>query len=425
MRVLVIGSGGREHALVWKLSQSSRVDRLYCAPGNAGIGEIAQTVDIPPDKISSLLQFAKSEKVDLTVVGPELPLTLGIVDRFKKAGLKIFGVNSQAAQLEGSKAFAKRLMQESRIPTAPFVVFNDMKQALRYLDRKGAPCVIKADGLAAGKGVTVAKTREEAEKAVVEAMKEEIFGEAGKTIIIEECLQGEELSMMALVDGNTVFPLALCQDHKALQDGDRGPNTGGMGAYSPVTHFGSELESEIVETILRPVVRALRKRGIEYRGVLYAGLMICGGRPTVLEFNVRFGDPEAQPLLARYAGDLLLTLEAVVDQRLGQIESQWDPRSAVCVVLTASGYPGSVRSGDVIQGLDPLKALKDVMVFHAGTNREGDQVVTKGGRVLGVTALGETLPKAVERAYEIVGKIRWKGMHYRRDIGHRAISEAA
>ncbi|MBI4208811.1 MAG: phosphoribosylamine--glycine ligase [Deltaproteobacteria bacterium] len=425
MRVLVIGSGGREHALVWKLSQSSGVDRLYCAPGNAGIGETAQTVDIPPDKVSHLLQFAKSEKVDLTVVGPELPLTLGIVDRFEKAGLKIFGVNSQAAQLEGSKAFAKRLMQESRIPTAPFVVFNDMKQALRYLDLKGAPCVIKADGLAAGKGVTVAQTREEAEKAIVEAMKEEIFGDAGKTIIIEECLQGEELSMMALVDGNTVFPLALCQDHKALQDGDRGPNTGGMGAYSPVTHFGGELESEIVDTVLRPVVRALRKRGIAYRGVLYAGLMVCGGRPTVLEFNVRFGDPEAQPLLARYTGDLLLTLEAVVDQRLACIESQWDSRAAVCVVLTASGYPGSVRSGDIIQGLDSLKAFKDVMVFHAGTERKGDQVVTKGGRVLGVTALGETFPKAVERAYEAVGKIRWEGMHYRKDIGHRAVRKAA
>ncbi len=425
MRVLVIGNGGREHALVWKLSQSSRVDRLYSAPGNAGIAEIAETVDIEPHKISNLVQFAKSEKVDLTVVGPELPLTLGIVDRFEKAGLKIFGVNSQAAQLEGSKAFAKRLMQESRIPTAPFVVFSDMKQALRYLDRKGAPCVVKADGLAAGKGVTVAQTREEAEKAIVSSMKEEIFGEAGKTIVIEECLSGEELSIMAWVDGNTIIPLALCQDHKALQDGDQGPNTGGMGAYSPVTHFGNELESEVVETILRPVVRALRKKGIDYRGVLYAGLMICQGRPYVLEFNVRWGDPEAQPLLVRYEGDLLLALEAVVDRRLVSIEPRWDPRSAVCVVLTAPGYPAKVRVGDAIQGLAEVKGLQDVMVFHAGTDRRENQIVTKGGRVLGVTALGETLQKAVGRAYEAISKIHWEGMHYRRDIGHRALQPAA
>jgi phosphoribosylamine--glycine ligase len=426
MRVLVVGGGGREHALVWKLAQSPRVETLFCAPGNAGIAAEAECVPIAADDLDALVRFARERRVDLTVVGPERPLTLGIVDRFADAGLRAFGPTAAAARLEGSKAFAKELLREERVPTALFDVFDDPDAALAYVRRIGAPVVVKADGLAAGKGVFICATVAEATAAIEDVMRGRRFGDAGSRVVVEEFLEGEEVSFMALTDGTTVLPLATSQDHKRALDGDRGPNTGGMGAYSPAPLVTPALEARIVQEIVEPIVRGLARRGIVYTGVLYAGLMVRDGRASVLEFNVRFGDPEAQVLLVRLRSDLCELVARTCERRLAGTTIAWDARAAACVVLAAEGYPGAIETGRPIEGLDALRDWRGGVVFHAATRRVADgRVVTDGGRVLGVTALGKTVPDAVAEAYAAVGKIAWGGMHHRTDIGHRALARAA
>lgn len=425
MKVFVIGSGGREHALVWKIRQSPRITQVYCAPGNAGIGELAELVALAPDNVVGLLQFAQHKRIDLTVVGPELPLSLGLVDAFEARGLRVFGPNQRAAQLEGSKAFAKELMQQQGVSTAAFGTFTDLEAARRYIQKIGAPVVVKADGLAAGKGVFVCATVEEALAAAEQIMGERVFGEAGSTVVVEEFLQGEEASFLAFTDGTTVLPLASAQDHKRIFDDDRGPNTGGMGAYSPAPVVTPTLAERIVQEVLYPVVNGLRERGIVYKGILYAGLMInleqVQEQVKVLEFNVRFGDPECQPLMFRLQSDLVEVMEAVIDERLADVSLAWDARPAVCVVLAAGGYPGSYQTGQPIAGLESLRTWKDGMVFHAGTAKTNDTVITKGGRVLGVTAVGAGIGDAIAEAYRAVDQISWPGMQYRRDIGRRAL----
>lgn len=421
MKVLVIGSGGREHALVWKIRQSSRVTRVYCAPGNAGIGELAKLVPLTPENIPGLLAFARQEGIDLTVVGPELSLSLGLVDDFAAQGLRVFGPNRQAAQLEVSKAFSKELMQQQGVPTAAFGIFTDLDEARRYVVKIGAPVVVKADGLAAGKGVFVCTTVEEALSAIDQIMHDRVFGDAGNQVVIEEFLEGEEASFLAFTDGTTVLSLASAQDHKRIFDGDLGPNTGGMGAYSPAPVVTPLLADRIVQEVMLPIVHGLRARGIIYKGILYAGLMIYQDRVKVLEFNVRFGDPECQPLMLRLQSDLVDVMEAVIDERLAGVTLSWDERAAVCVVLAAGGYPGSYKTGEIISGLDTLKSWQDGVVFHAGTAKANDAFVTKGGRVLGVTAAGAGIGEAIAQAYQAVEKISWPGMHYRRDIGQRAL----
>jgi phosphoribosylamine--glycine ligase len=421
MKVLVIGGGGREHALVWKIRQSPQVTQIYCAPGNAGIGELAELTPIAPDDIAGLLQFAQRQAIDLTVVGPEVPLTLGLVDAFAQRGLRVFGPNRQAAQLEGSKAFAKALLQQQGVPTAAFGVFTDPAEAQSYVRRLGAPVVVKADGLAAGKGVFVCATVAEACTAIEQIMQARVFGDAGNQVVIEEFLAGEEASFLAFTDGATVLPLASSQDHKRVFDDDRGPNTGGMGAYSPAPVVTPRLADRIVNEIMLPVVRGLKQGGIVYKGILYAGLMIHGDQIKVLEFNVRFGDPECQPLMLRLQSDLIEVMTAVIDERLAGVTLTWDPRPAVCVVLAAEGYPGSYETGKPISGLEALRAWKDGVVFHAGTATMNNTFVTKGGRVLGVTAAGASIAEAIAEAYRAVKHISWPGMHYRRDIGQRAL----
>jgi len=420
MRVLVVGGGGREHALVWKLRQSPRLERLWCAPGNAGIAADAECVPIAADDLKGLLCFATDEKIDLTVVGPELPLTMGIVDRFAAAGLRAFGPTAAAARLEGSKAFAKELLRHERVPTAFFGVFADADEAAHYVREVGAPVVVKADGLASGKGVFICPTVPEAVEAIDEVMRARLFGDAGSRVVVEEFLDGEEVSFMALADGTTVVPLATSQDHKRVRDGDQGPNTGGMGAYSPAPIVDPALQGRIMSRIVEPVVRGLARQGIPYTGVLYAGLMVRDGEAKVLEFNVRFGDPEAQVLLVRLRSDLLDLLDRASSGRLAGATLDWDARAAACVVLAAEGYPGAVERGRSIEGLDGVRG-SDQIVFHAGTRRDDRRFLTDGGRVLGVTALGDTIAAAVSRAYAAVEKIRWPGMHYRHDIGHRAL----
>ena len=421
MKVLVVGGGGREHALAWKIARSPRVDRVYVAPGNAGTALVAENVPIGAEDVEALAGFAEGEGIDLTVVGPEAPLVQGIVDRFRERGLRVFGPSASAARLEGSKAFAKAVMERYGVPTAGYREFTDPEAARAHVREHGAPLVVKADGLAAGKGVTVARTVEEALAAVDAIMVDRAFGEAGARIIVEECLEGEEASFLAFCDGRRVLPMASSQDHKPVFDDDQGPNTGGMGAYSPAPVVTPELFDEIMETVMRPVVEGLARDGIPYVGVLYAGLMIRDGRPKVLEFNCRFGDPECQPIVMRMKGDLVPVLEACIDGDLDRVSLEWDPRAAVCVVMASGGYPGSYRKGIEIRGLDEAAALEDVVVFHAGTRREGDRVVTAGGRVLGVTALGDDIPAAIRRAYEAVERISWEGAHYRRDIGRKAL----
>ncbi len=421
MKVLVVGGGGREHALAWKIARSPRVDRVYVAPGNAGTALVAENVPIGAEDVEALAGFAEREGIDLTVVGPEAPLVLGIVDRFRDRGLRVFGPSASAARLEGSKAFAKAVMERYGVPTAGYREFTDPEAARAHVREHGAPLVVKADGLAAGKGVTVARTVEEALGAVDAIMVDRAFGDAGAKIIVEECLEGEEASFLAFCDGRRVLPMASSQDHKPVFDGDEGPNTGGMGAYSPAPVVTPELFDEIMDTVMRPVVEGLARDGIPYVGVLYAGLMIRDGRPKVLEFNCRFGDPECQPIVMRMKGDLVPVLEACIDGELDRVSLEWDPRAAVCVVMASGGYPGSYRKGLEIRGLDDAAALEDVVVFHAGTRKEGDRVVTAGGRVLGVTALGEDIPAAIRRAYEAVERISWEGAHYRRDIGRKAL----
>jgi phosphoribosylamine---glycine ligase len=421
MKILVIGSGGREHALIWKLSQSTEVEKIYCAPGSAGIAELAELVAIAPHEIDKLADFAEQRKVDLTLVGPELPLTLGIADVFESRGLKIFGPNRAAAQLEGSKAFAKKIMIENGIPTASAGIFTDPESAKRYLAEHPAPCVVKADGLAAGKGVLICESGEEAQSAIDEILVQKAFGQAGEKVVIEEFLEGEEASFMAFTDGEYVLPLPSSQDHKRVFDNDGGPNTGGMGAYSPAPVVTRTVHERVLREVLTPLMAGLKRQGILYRGVLYIGLMITKAGPKVLEFNARFGDPECQVIMMRLKSDLVPLLEATVNGTLQDVEPEWYKDPAVCVVLSAAGYPGSYEHGKEIQGLEELKEWRKGFVFHAGTTRRNGMWETSGGRVLGVTARGRDLAEAVQEAYRAVTAIKWDGMHYRKDIARRAL----
>ncbi|MDH5299111.1 MAG: phosphoribosylamine--glycine ligase, partial [Desulfobulbaceae bacterium] len=421
MKILVVGSGGREHALVWKLRQSPRVDTVFCAPGNAGIAQLATCIDIAADDVEQLAAFAGREAIDLTVVGPEMPLTLGIVDRFEELGLRVFGPSQRGAILEGSKVFTKDLLAKYNIPAGHSRTFGNRDEAVSYINEKGAPLVVKADGLAAGKGVVVARTTEEAIRAVDMIMADKAFGEAGNRLLVEEFLAGEEASFIAFTDGKTVLPLPTSQDHKAIYDGDEGPNTGGMGAYSPAPVVTDELHRQAMERVMLPTVRAMAAEGRPYKGMLYAGLMIDKGEAKVLEFNCRFGDPEAQPLLMRLKTDLVEIMEAVIDGRLHEITLEIDPHPTVCVVMAAGGYPGKYEKGRVIEGLAAAAGVAGVQVFHAGTAMRDGRVVTAGGRVLGVTAVGETLSAAIASAYEAVGHVSWQDCQYRKDIGQKAL----
>jgi len=421
MKVLLVGSGGREHALAWKLAASPSVTKLYIAPGNPGTAALGENCIIPAEDIAGLKAFALENAIDLTVVGPEVPLTLGIVDAFEAEGLKIFGPSKLASEIESSKVFAKSIMKRNKIPTGYSKTFDDITEAVDYVDTHSPPYVIKADGLAAGKGVIICHTIEDALNAVNLIMRKKAFGVAGKRIIIEEFLIGEEASFLALTDGVTVLPLAPAQDHKAVFDNDTGPNTGGMGAYSPAPVITPELETEIMETVMKPAVAAMTGEGRPYKGVLYAGIMICGGRPKVLEFNARFGDPETQPMMMRLESDLAELLLATVEGRLDKVNIKWSPKAAVCVVMTSKGYPGEYPISKEISGLDRAAALKDTVVFHAGTSLRDGRILTSGGRVLGVTALGSDIKNAIANAYEAVGVISFEGAHYRKDIGAKAV----
>ena len=425
MRVLVVGSGGREHALVWKINQSARVEKIFCAPGNAGIGHLAECVDISAVDIEGLVRFAKKERIDLTVVGPESSLVAGIVDSFEENGLRIFGPRKNSAILEGSKVFTKEFLQKYEIPSASFKVFTEKKKAKKYIDKCGAPIVVKADGLAAGKGVIVAQTMAEAKDAIDLIMTEKAFGEAGEKIVIEECLRGEEASFIAFTDGKTILPLPSSQDHKAIFDNDKGPNTGGMGAYSPAPVVTDEITAYVMEKVMLPTVRGLAAEGRPYKGMLYAGLMIDGDKINVLEFNCRFGDPEAQPLLMRLETDIIDIFEAAIDGCLDTITMKIDPSPTVCVVMASGGYPGTYEKGKVIKGLADASKVDGVMVFHAGTASKNNRTVTAGGRVLGITAIGKTLEEAIAQAYLAVDKIRWTGCYCRRDIGAKALNRFA
>ncbi len=422
MKVLVIGSGGREHALVWKISQSPLVTEVFCAPGNAGIAGLAKCVALKVDDVDGLLEFARQQQIGLTVVGPELPLTLGLVDRFREAGLTVFGATRAAALIEGSKSFSKDLMAKYGVPTASYGTFTDRDQAVAFIEQHGAPIVVKADGLAAGKGVILAATVEEAVAAVGSILCDGAFGSAGARVVIEEFLEGEEASFLAFTDGERIVPLASSQDHKAAYDGDTGPNTGGMGAYSPAPVVTQDIHDKIIEQVLKPTIAGMAAEGRAYSSILYAGVMVKDGELKVLEFNARFGDPETQPLLARLKSDLVPVLLACARGDLSGVELEWHDKAAVCVVMAAGGYPGDYAKGQVIEGLDAAAAIEDVVVFHAGTTLQNDKIVTAGGRVLGVTGLGSTVAEAIDRAYQGVKAIHWQDVHYRSDIGRKALN---
>ena len=420
MKILVIGSGGREHALAWKLAQSKRVSKIYVAPGNAGTALEVGLYNVPVTAIEDLVKFAQQEEIALTVVGPEAPLADGVVDAFRAAGLKIFGPTRAAARLESSKDFAKQFMQRYGIPTAQFQTFTDAQSAKRYISEHGAPIVVKADGLAAGKGVVVAVSVEEAHAAVEMMFADNKLGDAGHRVVVEDFLDGEEASFIVMVDGRNVLTLATSQDHKRLQDNDQGPNTGGMGAYSPAPVVTPEVHARAMREIILPAVQGMEKDGIPYTGFLYAGLMIDkAGNPKTLEFNCRMGDPETQPIMMRLKSDLTVIIEHAVNGTLDKIDAEWDRRTALGVVMAAAGYPGDPRKGDVIEGLP--KPTDDVHVFHAGTAMQGEKVVTHGGRVLCVTALGDNVKIARRIAYQAADQIRFAGAQMRRDIGWRAI----
>ena len=421
MKILVIGSGGREHALTWKLCQSPSVEEVFIAPGNAGTAGIGHNIDIDADDIEGLLYFALDNDIDLTVVGPEVPLTLGITDLFEENGLKIFGPSMLAARLEGSKLFSKELMVRTGVPTALYEKFTEAEAAKEYIRGLGPKSVIKADGLAAGKGAIVCQSEEEAMAAIDTIMVERAFGDAGDTVVIEELLEGEEASFIAITDGKTILPLATSQDHKAIYDGDTGPNTGGMGAYSPAPIVTPEVEAEVMATVITPIVEAMAKDGTPFKGILYAGLMITATGIKVLEYNCRLGDPETQPILMRLETDLADLLMAATEERLSDITLSWSDKTALCVVMTAEGYPGSYKKGDVIEGLSDAADITDAVVFHAGTALKDGAVVTNGGRILGVTGLGTDIEEAIKTAYTAVEQIRWDGAYYRRDIGAKAI----
>ena len=423
MRVLVIGSGGREHALVWKLSQSPEVDAIFCAPGNGGIGQLAQVVDIGAEDIEALAEFAESKDIDLTVVGPEGTLAKGIVDVFEKRGLRIFGPNKAAARLESSKAFAKNLMKKAQVPTAQFAVFDDPQAARAYVRQLGAPIVIKADGLCGGKGVILANTLSEALGAIDLLMEDRIFKQAGERIVVEEKLYGEEASILVITDGVNAVPLLTAQDHKRLLDQDKGPNTGGMGAYAPAPVVTEPIAKQIMEQIIRPTLKGLIAEGIAFKGVLYAGLIMTPEGPKVLEYNVRFGDPELQAILPLLRDDLVPLLDDAVEGRLSQTSCHWDEASCVSVVLASNGYPGEFTIGKEIRGLEPFKDRHDVLLFHGGTRRERDRFITWGGRVLNVVAWDADIDGAVKKAYEAIANISFDGMIYRKDIAWRALKK--
>jgi phosphoribosylamine---glycine ligase len=424
MNILIIGNGGREHALAWKAAQSENIQKVFVAPGNAGTAHEAKLENLPikADNLSALVNFAQDHAIDLTIVGPEAPLVAGIVDEFQKVGLRCFGPCKAAAQLEGSKAFTKDFLARHQIPSAAYAKFTDIEPAIAYIRQKGAPIVVKADGLAAGKGVIVAQREEEAITAVQQMLSGDAFGEAGKQIVIEEFLSGEEASFICMVDGEHILPLATSQDHKPRDNGDKGPNTGGMGAYSPAPVVTPELHARIMAEIIEPTVRGLAADGYPYTGFLYAGLMIdAQGHPKVLEYNCRFGDPETQPILLRLRSDLVELCLAALDKRLHQVEAVWDERVALGVVLASGGYPGNYAKGFVIKGLNEAE-LVNSKIFHAGTAEQAGEVVTAGGRVLCACALGESVQEAQSKAYAVVKKIHWEGVYYRTDIGYRAIA---
>jgi phosphoribosylamine---glycine ligase len=424
MKVLIVGGGGREHALAWKVAQSPRVRAVYVAPGNAGTAAEPKTENVPisAEDVDGLLQFAQSHDIELTVIGPEAPLVAGIVDAFQATGLVCFGPIAAAARLEGSKSFSKDFLARHAIPTARYASFTDVAEATAYIEQQGAPIVVKADGLAAGKGVVLAQSVAEASKAAQGMLSGEAFGEAGRKIVVEEYLVGEEASFIVMVDGQHVLAMATSQDHKARDDGDRGPNTGGMGAYSPAPVVTAAVEARVMSEVIEPTVRGLAAEGCAYTGFLYAGLMIgTDGSPKVLEYNCRFGDPETQPIVLRLRSDLVTLIEAALARRLHGVSADWDPRVALGVVMAAGGYPGSYRRGDKISGL-PVAPAADCKVFHAGTTHKDGSIVTDGGRVLCVTALGASVRAAQARAYEVVRQITWQDVYYRRDIGYRAIA---
>jgi len=418
MRVLILGSGGREHALAWKIAQSPKVNKIYCAPGNAGTASVAENIDISPDNIQALLNFALIKGIGLTVVGPEQPLVKGIADSFEESGLRVFGPSQRAAEIEGSKVFCKDLMKKYGIPTARYESFNSLDQ-VKLFTKEDEPVVVKASGLASGKGVVLCRNGKEARSAIQSIMQGKVFGNAGDQVVIEEFLTGQEVSLLAFTDGKTILPLESAQDHKAAFDDDKGPNTGGMGAYSPAPIFTDELKKKVVDDIMIPTVRAMAKEGRYYRGILYAGLMLTESGPKVLEFNARFGDPETQPIMMRIKNDIVPIFEACIDGTLATQTLQWKPESTVCVVMAAKGYPGSYEKGNEISGLN-LDENQQAMVFHAGTKLDNGKVLTNGGRVLGVTALGLNINQAIKNAYSVVDKIKWDGIHFRKDIGSKA-----
>ena len=423
MKILVIGSGGREHALVWKLRQSARVSQIYCAPGNGGIAQEAECVPVDIRSLESLVLLAERLKPDLTVVGPELPLTMGVVDEFTRRGWRIFGPTKAAAQLESSKSFAKQFLQRHHIPTAHYAICNSLEEVRDALSHFHMPVVVKADGLAAGKGVVIAKSKEEATTTAGEMLSGKMLGPAGSRVVLEECLQGDELSFLVFSDGERVAPLVAAQDHKRLGDGDTGPNTGGMGAYSSPTIIDDKMRDWLVNHIARPVVAGMKAEGTEFKGVLYCGLMMTARGPMVLEFNCRFGDPETQPILMRLESDLVEALEASVDGRVSEGNFRWSSDASVCVVMASGGYPGTFDSGKKIMGLDQASAMPGVMLFHAGTTYRDGAYYTSGGRVLGVSARAPDLETAVRRVYQAVSSIGFEGAHYRNDIGARALKK--
>ncbi|MBU0549019.1 MAG: phosphoribosylamine--glycine ligase [Candidatus Omnitrophica bacterium] len=428
MKVLVIGSGGREHALVWKLAQSKLADKIFAAPGNAGISQQAECVDIKSDDIPALLDFARRQKIGLTVVGPESSLASGIVDEFQKHNLPIFGPVKKGAELEASKVFSKNLMKKYGIPTAAFLVFDNLDKAKKHLKERKMPCVVKADGLAAGKGVFVCQAVQEAEQAIDSIMKQKVFADAGKNVIIEDCLVGEEASIILFADSQEALLLASSQDHKRIDDFDRGANTGGMGAYSPAPLVTEELNQQVLRTIIYPTLTGLAAEGIIYKGILYVGIMVTAQGPKVLEFNVRFGDPETQAILPRLKSDLAETMLAVINGNLSDYKKRggldWDKRSCVCVVCASGGYPGAYEKGKEISGLEQAGKMADVVVFHSGTKsgNQDSKYITSAGRVLAVTGLGRDIKEAIEKTYQAVGKIKFQGMHYRKDIARKALS---
>ncbi len=422
MNILVVGGGGREHALCWALKKSPKCSKLFCAPGNAGIAEVAECLDISGEDVAGLVAFSQENAIDLVIVGPEAPLVLGLVDALEKVGINAFGPSAAAAKLEGSKAFMKDLFAKYNIPTAAYERFTDFDKAVAYVKEQGAPIVVKASGLAAGKGVILAETEDEAIEALDQMMNNKSFGDAGDEVVIEEFLDGEEASFFALVDGKTALPLISAQDHKAVYDGDKGPNTGGMGAYSPAPVVTDALTQEIMSTIIQPTIDGMAAEGCPYKGVLFAGLMIKDGTAKTLEFNVRFGDPECQVLMARLSSDIVDALEAAATGRLNEIEMTWRDEAAMVVVMAAEGYPGSYEKGSEIKNLDQANAIDNVTVFHAGTTAKDGKILANGGRVLGVTALGANVKEAQAKAYQAVDAIDWPQGFCRRDIGWRAIN---